>query len=110
MVEKGLLQRLRDVLDKPFETVTYTEAVKLLQASGKDFEYPVSWGTDLQSEHERWVVFWVFLGPPLLQTPAAAACRTSVCGTCARASDFVSFPSSLCLSPPPSTGCCCRKC
>lgn len=55
MVEKGLLQRLRDVLDKPFATVTYTEAVKLLQASGKDFEFPVSWGTDLQSEHERYV-------------------------------------------------------
>jgi hypothetical protein len=53
MVEKGLLQRLRDVLDKPFQTVTYTEAVRLLQKSGKDFEFPVSWGTDLQSEHER---------------------------------------------------------
>jgi asparaginyl-tRNA synthetase len=55
MVEKGLMQRLSDVLDKPFATVTYTEAVKLLQQSGKQFEFPVSWGTDLQSEHERWV-------------------------------------------------------
>lgn len=56
MVEKGLLQRLRDVLDKPFATVSYTEAVKLLKQSGKEFEFPVEWGTDLQSEHERWGV------------------------------------------------------
>lgn len=53
MVEKGLLQRLQDVLDKPFATVTYTEAIKLLKASKKDFEYPVAWGIDMQSEHER---------------------------------------------------------
>ncbi len=54
MVEKGLLSRLQDVLDKPFATVTYTEAIKLLQASKKQFEFPVSWGIDMQSEHERY--------------------------------------------------------
>jgi aspartyl/asparaginyl-tRNA synthetase len=53
MVEKGLLARLQDVLDKPFATVTYSEAIKLLLAAKKDFEYPVAWGIDLQSEHER---------------------------------------------------------
>jgi asparaginyl-tRNA synthetase len=53
MVEKGLLARLQDVLDKPFATVTYSEAIKLLLASQKQFEYPVAWGIDLQSEHER---------------------------------------------------------
>lgn len=52
-VEKGLLGRLADVVDKPFATVTYTEAIKLLLASGRDFENPVSWGIDLSSEHER---------------------------------------------------------
>lgn len=55
MVEKGLLQRLQDVAERPFATVTYTEAVKLLRASGHQFEYPVAWGADLQSEHERFL-------------------------------------------------------
>eukprot|EP00882_Tetradesmus_deserticola_P024427 GHRQ01026695.1.p2 GENE.GHRQ01026695.1~~GHRQ01026695.1.p2 ORF type:complete len:113 (-),score=36.49 GHRQ01026695.1:138-476(-) len=53
MVEKGLLARLQDVLDRPFATVTYSEAIKLLLAAKKQFEYPVAWGIDLQSEHER---------------------------------------------------------
>lgn len=53
MVEKGLLQRLSDILDKPFASVTYTEAIKLLQASKQKFDYPVAWGIDMQSEHER---------------------------------------------------------
>jgi asparaginyl-tRNA synthetase len=44
---------VQDVLDKPFATVTYTEAVNLLKKSGKKFDYPVEWGLDLQSEHER---------------------------------------------------------
>ena len=43
----------QDVLERPFATVTYTEAVRLLLASGHKFDYPVSWGLDLQSEHER---------------------------------------------------------
>jgi aspartyl/asparaginyl-tRNA synthetase len=55
MVEKGLIARLQDVVEKPFATVTYTEAVKLLQKSGHKFEYPVKWGADLQSEHERFL-------------------------------------------------------
>jgi len=43
------------VVDSPFETLTYDEAVKLLEASGEKFEYPVGWGKDLQSEHERYL-------------------------------------------------------
>jgi aspartyl/asparaginyl-tRNA synthetase len=46
-------RRLRDVAEKPFATITYTEAIDLLMKSGKKFEYPVSWGLDMQSEHER---------------------------------------------------------
>ena len=43
------------MVNSSFETMTYEEAVKLLQGSGAPFEYPVKWGTDLQTEHERWL-------------------------------------------------------
>ena len=52
-VDKGLLERLRFVAERPFARVTYTEAVELLLKSGRKFEYPVVWGENLQSEHER---------------------------------------------------------
>ena len=54
-VEKGLIARLRHVADTPFATLTYTEAVDILLASGKKFDFPVKWGCDLQSEHERFL-------------------------------------------------------
>jgi asparaginyl-tRNA synthetase len=54
-VDKGLRERLEFVASRPFERVTYTEAVELLKASGKTFEYPVEYGLNLQSEHERWL-------------------------------------------------------
>lgn len=54
-VDKGLLERLKFVADRPFERVTYTEAVELLGKSGKEFEFPVEWGANLQSEHERYL-------------------------------------------------------
>ena len=54
-IAPGLLRKLDHVLDSPFETLTYTEAVRLLESSGEPFDYPVSWGKDLQSEHERWL-------------------------------------------------------
>ena len=54
-VDKGLLERLRFVSEKPFQRVTYTEAVKILENSGQKFDYPVSWGVNLQSEHERFL-------------------------------------------------------
>ncbi len=54
-IDDTLLATLRHVLEKPFESLTYTEAVERLQRSGKGFAYPVEWGRDLQSEHERWL-------------------------------------------------------
>jgi asparaginyl-tRNA synthetase len=56
MIDKGLLERLRFILDKTFERRTYTEAVEILQKTGKKFEFPVEWGLDLQAEHERYLV------------------------------------------------------
>ncbi len=54
-VEKGLLDRLTHVVDSAFERVTYSEAIELIENSGEKWEYPVKWGSDLQSEHERWL-------------------------------------------------------
>ena len=54
-VDKGLLDRLHHILESDFGHVTYTEAVELLQKSGKQFQYPVEWGIDLQTEHERYL-------------------------------------------------------
>ncbi len=53
--EKDLLKTLRHVVETPFERITYTEAVSLLEKSGESFEYPSSWGSDLQTEHERYL-------------------------------------------------------
>lgn len=65
-VSPGLIERLRKVADTPFERLTYTAAVSILEKSGKSFEYPVSWGTDLQSEHERFLAEEYFLKPVIL--------------------------------------------
>ena len=54
-VEKGLTAKLRNVLDNEFARITYTEAIDILKKSGKKFEYPVEWGLDMQSEHERYL-------------------------------------------------------
>jgi asparaginyl-tRNA synthetase len=54
-IEPKLLETLEHVMTSEFERLTYTEAVELLVNSGENFEYPVAWGTDLQSEHERWL-------------------------------------------------------
>ncbi len=66
MVDKGLLERLRFVLDHPFERKTYTEAVDILMKSDKKFEFPVDWGSDLQAEHERYLVEQHFKRPVIL--------------------------------------------
>lgn len=62
-VDKGLLDRLHNILNNDFGRVTYTEAVDLLIKSGKKFEYPVSWGIDLQTEHERYLTEEIFKKP-----------------------------------------------
>ena len=62
-IEKGLLNKLRGVVEKEFGHVTYTEAVDILLKSGKKFEFPVKWGIDLQSEHERYLAEEVFNCP-----------------------------------------------
>ena len=54
-VDKELLSRLDFVLERPFQRTTYTEAVDLLKKSGEKFEFPVEYGLNLQSEHERWL-------------------------------------------------------
>lgn len=54
-IEKGLIERLRHVVETPFAHLTYTNAIDILLKSGKSFENPVSWGCDLQSEHERFL-------------------------------------------------------
>jgi len=64
--DKELLDRLKFVVDNDFQHLSYTEAVEILKASGKKFEYKVDWGTDLQSEHERWLVEQHFKKPVIL--------------------------------------------
>lgn len=66
MYDKELIDRLRFVVDQPFKRLTYTEAVEILIQSGQQFEFPVSWGTDLQSEHERYLVEKHFKVPVIL--------------------------------------------
>ncbi|MBQ7107002.1 MAG: asparagine--tRNA ligase [Clostridia bacterium] len=61
--EKGLKDKLNSVINAEFATVTYTDAIKLLEESGHEFQYPVSWGCDLQTEHERYLTEEIFNKP-----------------------------------------------
>ena len=54
-VQKDAITRLETFINAPFERIDYTEAVELLQKSGRSFDFPVEWGLDLQTEHERWL-------------------------------------------------------
>ena len=62
-IEKGVVARLQGIVDTPFQRVTYTEAVDILKKAKKKFEYPVEWGVDLQSEHERYLTEEHFKAP-----------------------------------------------
>ena len=62
-VDKGLLERLHNVVSSEFARVTYTEAIELLEKNNDNFEYKVSWGTDLQTEHERYLTEQIFKRP-----------------------------------------------
>ena len=54
-VQKDAITRLEKFIEAPFERIEYTDAIALLQKSGKSFDFPVEWGLDLQTEHERWL-------------------------------------------------------
>lgn len=76
-VDKGLLERLKHVASSDFARVTYTEAIGILQKAvenGHKFEYPVSWGVDLQTEHERFLTEEHF-GKPTFVTDYPAAIK-----------------------------------
>ena len=62
-IDKGLIERLNNIVNSEFGRVTYTEAVDLLKKSGKEFQYPVEWGIDLQTEHERFLTEEIFKKP-----------------------------------------------
>ncbi|MDB6081877.1 MAG: asnS [Chlamydiia bacterium] len=66
-IEPGCIERLQKVIDVPFERVSYTYAIRVLQKSGKTFQFPVEWGLDLQSEHERYLAE-EFFGKPVILT------------------------------------------
>jgi asparaginyl-tRNA synthetase len=67
MIDPELIERLKSVVSTEFVRLTYTEGIKILEASGQKFEFPVAWGVDLQSEHERYLVEKHF-GKPVILT------------------------------------------
>ena len=67
MIDPGLIERLKQVVSTKFVRLTYTEGIEILKASGQQFEFPVEWGVDLQSEHERYLVEKHF-GKPVILT------------------------------------------
>ena len=62
-IDDTVLERLNNVVEAPFARMTYTEAVSILEKSDKKFQFPVTWGADLQSEHERFITEEVIKGP-----------------------------------------------
>jgi asparaginyl-tRNA synthetase len=66
-VQKDAITRMQAFVDAPFERIDYTEAVKLLQGAKQKFEFPVEWGLDLQTEHERWLTE-THVGRPVVVT------------------------------------------
>jgi asparaginyl-tRNA synthetase len=66
-IEKGVIAKLQGIVDKPFVRMDYTEAIRILEnVKGHKFEYPVQWGVDLQSEHERYLAEKHVGGPLIL--------------------------------------------
>ncbi|XZE56840.1 asparagine--tRNA ligase [Planctomycetaceae bacterium SH139] len=65
-IEKGKIDQIRAVVEKPFTHMTYTAAVEILEKSGKQWEYPVQWGNDLQAEHEKFLTEQHVGGPVIL--------------------------------------------
>ncbi len=71
-IEKGLIDKLTSVLESSFGHITYSEAIEVLLKAKKKFEFPVSWGIDMQSEHERYLTEEVY-GKPLIVTDYPAS-------------------------------------
>ena len=65
-IDKGLLDRLHNVVDNDFAHVTYTEAIEILKKNADNFAYPVEWGCDLQTEHEKYLTEQVFKRPVMV--------------------------------------------
>jgi asparaginyl-tRNA synthetase len=65
-IQPGLLQGLQELTDTPFHRITYTQAIEELEKSGEPFEFPVKWGMDLQSEHEKFLTEKIFKGPVIV--------------------------------------------
>jgi asparaginyl-tRNA synthetase len=66
MYDKELIARLKFIIQNNFERTTYTRAIEILQNSGQKFEFPVDWGSDLQTEHERYLVEKHFKKPVIV--------------------------------------------
>ena len=62
-IDKGLYERLNGILNSDFGVITYPEAIELLEKSGQQFQYPVKWGSDLQTEHERYLTETIMKKP-----------------------------------------------
>ena len=73
-IQKGVIDQIRGVIDRPFAHMTYTDAVSVLLQATEKFEYPVSWGTDLQAEHERYLTEQ-HVGGPLILTDYPASIK-----------------------------------
>jgi len=73
-IEKGLLDKIKHVIENDFVRITYSEAIDQLEKSGKNFEFPISWGVDLQSEHERYLTEDVY-GVPLIVSDYPASIK-----------------------------------
>ena len=65
-VSKGLIEKLEHIVKTPFERLTYTKAIEILKKAPKEFEFPIEWGKDLQSEHERYLAEEHFKKPVIL--------------------------------------------
>ncbi|MBI5273337.1 MAG: asparagine--tRNA ligase [Chlamydiia bacterium] len=74
-IEKGLIQRLQNVVSAPFAHIPYTQAIDILKKAPKQFEFPVDWGTDLQSEHERFLAE-EYCKKPVILTDYPAAIKS----------------------------------
>ena len=65
-IERGVIAKVQGIVDKPFVRMDYTEAISILERSTQKFEFPVKWGMDLQSEHERYLAEKHVGGPVIL--------------------------------------------